>query len=517
MDSERIACVLIEEFSLEMFYQKELSPAEQPLALTEEDRKSAPIVAMNQAATEHGVLINSTVPQAHAVCSDLIVKVRNTEKETRESQRLLKALQTIGPFAEKGADSTGGALILFMEVNGLMRLHQSETVIAKKVVALVESLGYPVKVSVADNKFIAKIAAETSDDNCFTIVSKDAGGAFIESLDIERLALSSDTLETLRDLGLKTIGRLAEFPANEIAQRFGAEGATLSHLSRGRDPQQLLRVHPKEDLSNEMHLIYRIYNTAAIIYHVQQLLQPLLTCLGQQGYGCSRVRLKLSLENHSEEKLTLSVEKPTLSIRKLSRQLRSQLERLKLPAAVTDLIVTIPRRTITPLPSRQLSFDHHRQQVGSIDNNITLKDHKFYTVSLNPTLLPEQNFHFSPLDTRRRTKGTNMHDTGTLFSDRFSHPATVAYCYHNIGGLRLFPLPIETNITTFDGTPVSIEHHRGDRQQIDRRYGPWELSGGWWHGGFDRLYYELHTTDNRRYLFFFDRLRSRWFLHGVFD
>ncbi len=516
MDSERIACVLLEEFSLEMFYQKEPSPAEQPLALTEEDRKSALIVAINQAATEHGVLINSTVPQAHTVCPDLIVKVRNTEKETSESQKLLKALQTIGPFAEKGADSTGGALTIFMEVNGLMRLHKSETVITKKIIALVESLGYPAKVGVADNKFIAQIAAETSKDNRFTIVSKGAGSAFIESLDIEHLALSSDTLETLRDLDLKTIGRLAEFPANEIAQRFGAEGATLSHLSRGCDPQQFLRVHPKEDMSNEMHLTYRIYNTTTIIHHVQQLLQPLLTCLGQQGYACSRVMLKLSLENHTEKKLTLSVEKPTLSIRKLSRQLRSQLERLKLPAAVTDLIVIIPRKTITPLPSRQLNFDR-RRQVGSMDNNITLKDHKLYTVSLNPTLLPEQNFHLSPLDTRRRIKGTNMHDTGTLFSDRFSRPATVAYCYHNIGGLRLFPLPIETNITTVNGTPVSIEHHRGDRQQIDRRYGPWELSGGWWHGGFDRLYYELHTADNRRYLFFFDRLRSRWFLHGIFD
>ncbi len=404
-----------------------------------------------------------------------------------------------------------------MEVNGLMRLHKSETVIAKKVVALVELLGYPVKVGVADNKFIAKIAAETSEDNRFTIVSKGAGGAFIESLDIERLALSSDTLETLRDLGLKTIGRLAEFPANEIAQRFGAEGATLSHLSRGRDPQQFLRVHPKEDLSNEMHLTYRIYNTAAIIHHVEHLLQPLLACLGQQGYGCSRVKLKLSLENHTDEKLTLSVEKPTLSIRKLTRQLRFQLEKVKLPSAVTDLIVTIPRKTITPLPFRQLNFDHHRQQVGFMDNNITLNNCNLYTVTLIPTLLPEQNFHFAPLDTRRRTKGTNMHEVGTLFSDRFSHPATVAYCYHNIAGLRLFPSPIETNITTVNGTPVSIEHHRGDRQQIDRRYGPWELSGGWWHGGFDRLYYELHTTDNRRYLFFFDRLSSRWFLHAVFD
>jgi len=518
MNNERIACILIETFSLEMFYRKDPSPATRPLALTEDARKSAPIVAVNQAAAEHGVLINSTAPQAHVICPDLIVKPRDPVEEAHQSQKLMQTLQTIGPFVEKGADNTNGALTVFMEVSGLMRLHKSETAIAEKTVALVASLGYPVKAGVADNKFIARVAAATSEHNRYTIVNRGAGGAFIENLDIERLTLSRDTLETLRDLGLKTIGRLAAFPTNEIAQRFGHEGTTLSHLSRGQDPRRFLRVHPDEDLSNAMHLTYRLYNAAAVVHHTEQLLPPLLTHLGNSGHGCRRVELKLSFENHHEASLTISLEQPTLSLAKLTRQLRTHLELLKLPSAVTDLIVVIPRNTIAPLPSRQLNFDHRRrQQAGFLDNDTALHNCNLYAVTLNPALLPERNFHLSPIDNKRCTKRTITPETDALLPGHLSHLIAVAYCSHNVGGLRLFPSPIETEIITSDGRPVTIEHRRGDRQPIDRRFGPWKLSGGWWQNAFDRLYYELHTADDRRYLFFFDRVRSRWFLQGVFD
>jgi len=515
MNNERIACLLIDSFALQMFYQKEPSLVRRPLALTEETQPAAPIVVVNQAAAENGVVLNSSVPQAHVVSPDLIVKQRDIAEETAQSQKLLQALQTIGPFVEKGSDNVGGALTVFMEVSGLLRLHKSETAIAEKIIALASSLGYPAQAGVADNKFIARVAAETSEPNRYTIVAHGAGDAFIEHLDIAHLTLSHDTIETLRNLGLRTVGRLAVFPTNEIAQRFGHEGTTLSHLSRGRDPQRFLRLHPDEDLSNEMHLTYRLHSVAAVVNHTEKLLPPLLAHLSNSGQGLRCFELRLFFENHHEETITISVEQPTRSRARLIRQLRARLERLKLPSPVTDLIVTIPRNTIAPLPSRQLNFDQrHHRQAGFMGNDSALRNCHLYTVTLNPTLLPELNFRLSPVRNKQRPRRTTMPATDSLSPDRIS---AAAYCSHNLGGLRLFPSPIETEVVTADGRPVSIRYRRGDRLWVDRRFGPWELSGGWWGHDFDRLYYELHTSDDRRYLFFYDRTCSRWFLQGVFD
>ena len=327
MNNKRIACILLDTFSLEMFYQKEPSLATQPFVLTEGTHKTAPIVTMNQPAAEHGVLIGSTTPQAHVTCPDMIVKLRNTEKETHESQKLLKALRTVGPFVENGTyiKSTSGALGIFLEVSGLIRLYQNETAIAEKIIAVVKALGYPVKVGIGDNKFIARVAAETAEIDRHTIVNQNTGDSFIQNLDIAQLQLSSDTLETLRNLGLKTIGRLAEFPSNEMAQRFGHEGTTLSHLSRGDDRQQFVRICPGMDLSNKMHLTYCIYNTTAIVNHTEKLLASLLSHLKSSGQSCSRLELTLSLDNRREETIIVSTEKPTLSLKKLTRQLHAQL------------------------------------------------------------------------------------------------------------------------------------------------------------------------------------------------
>ena len=60
---------------------------------------------------------------------------------------------------------------------------------------------------------------------------------------------------------------------------------------------------------------------------------------------------------------------------------------------------------------------------------------------------------------------------------------------------------------------VEILTHVGLGDRCKHR--PWELSGGWWADAFNRLYYEAGT--DRRYLIFFDRLLSRWFLQGIFD
>lgn len=513
MSNKRIACILLDTFSLEMFYQKEPSLAAQPFVLIEGRHKTAPIVAMNQPATEYGVLIGGTATQAHVTCPDLIVKLRDTEKEQHESQKLLKALRTIGPFVENGTyiKSIAGALGIFLEVSGLLRLHQNETTIAEKIIAVVTALGYPVKVGIGDNKFIAKVAAETAKVDRHTIVNQNSADTFIRDLDIGQLQLSSDTLETLRNLGLKKIGRLAEFPSNEMAQRFGHEGATLSHLSRGDDRQQFVRICPGMDLSNKMHLTYRIYNTAAIVNHSSKLLTPLLTHLKHSGQGCSRLELTLSLDNLHEEIVVASTEKPTLSLKKLTRQLHSQLEHLQLTSGVTDLAVLIPQNATAPLPSRQLGFDHrhkHRKG-GSLEKNTVLPGRNLYTVTLSPALLPEQNYCLSPIDdTQRTTSGS---------SDNISTPATVAYCNHSIGGLRLFPAPIKAEAIIRNGRLSAIRHGHGIIQKVDQWFGPWRLSGGWWQSGFDRLYYELHTDDQRQYLFFFDRTCSQWFLQGVFD
>ncbi len=506
MTPERLTCILIPGFSLELFYRKDPSLASKPLALAAITGGTVPVITViNPCAAGAGVTTRITVPQGHVVCPDLIVKPRDPAAETQASREILEVMKTIGPFVEQSipaGDNPDGAVVYFLETAGLIKLYKSETNLAAEIAARIKALAYPFKTGLAANKFIARVAAEVAPVGAFMTVASGDETNFIENLDIDRLDLHPDTCRRLRDLGLKTVGNLAIFPANEMTERFGSDGAALSQLSRGHDPSVFRRRHADELLSNTVFLTYRLYRAETVVRHLERLLAPLLALLAQSGEGCRRIDVELLMEDKRRETFTAAIGQPTVSVAKFSRQLRHELEKVKLNSGVVELTVTIPERTV--LASDQLVFDRKQGPVTGGPSQSEGLLQGLCNVSFNRALLPEQNFRLSPATDKR-----DKYDT--------ANGLITSYCLHSTAGLRLLQPPRVTEVVTDKGRLLSIATDRARREPVAFQSGPWELSGGWWHHDFDRLYYELQTLDERRYLFFFDRLRSQWFLQGIFD
>jgi DNA polymerase-4 len=536
MSNERIAGIIIPDFLLELCYRQQPSLRLQPVALTEGTKPSAPVLAMNQPAIENRVALKMTALQARALCPDLSVVINDNDHAVEQSRKLQTLLQTIGPLVEQ--ESPG---VYFMDISGLRRLHGNETKITQSIITLIAKQNYQVKVGVAESKFIARVAAETSQTDNFTIVKRGDDVTFIEKLDIDRLPLSDDTRNKLRQLGLKKIGQLSFFPANEMSTRFGAEGTRLSQLSHGRDTDRLLREWPENALSNEMSLTYRIYNAAVIVRHAEKLLRPLFEKLSQSGLGCHRLEITLTIEDRSHESIVLSVSKPTLSISKITRQLQQHLEKTKLSAGVMGLKVDVPQHGVAVLPSQQGTLDNTPSSPTKRNNaeqDKILKDHRMCQVSFNAALLPEQSFELAPVaDEGKRSRshpkgwGTSRGKASSLSGTSRSHirkqPSKCDWTastnrpsgentLYVCEGLRLLPTPLAADIITEHGHPSLVTAGHA-HQPIDHHVGPWQLSGGWWDSDFDRLYYQMQMPGQRRYLCFYDRLRSQWYLHGIFD
>ena len=91
------------------------------------------------------------------------------------------------------------------------------------------------------------------------------------------------------------------------------------------------------------------------------------------------------------------------------------------------------------------------------------------------------------------------------------------YCLNLIDGLRVLPHPYQIQVITIDERMATITTGQNRPHTVTRTDGPWRLSGHWWNGSYDRLYYEVETDDRRMYLMFFDRARSSWYMQGMFD
>ncbi|PWB71885.1 hypothetical protein C3F09_07385, partial [candidate division GN15 bacterium] len=387
MNSRRYACAVIPDFPAAIWIYQDPTLQGRPLVVSETEKDTSPLVVCSAEALKAGVSAAMTSAQAHSRCPDLIIKLRDCKKETKLSGLIVKKLQILSPFVE--GDASG---IFFLDASGLRFIYRDESEFGLKITATITALGFPVRVGIAGNKFTAHVAAISSPLSQYTIVPTGSEQEFLTNLPIEHLPLSEETREKLRDLGLKQIGQLAAFPANEITERFGAEGALLSQLAAGIDRSFFLPDIPVEPVSQALPFIFSITDSRTLLVYTEQLLTHLMERLQHSGRACTTVILTCRLENKSSIPFTVTLDRPSAAPLLFIRQLRLTLEKTVLSSPVTEITVSIPQ----PIPLIMEQTELHRKTggvSGAQKYPPMLKiQSSLYTPELHETHLPETAF-----------------------------------------------------------------------------------------------------------------------------
>ncbi len=394
-----------------------------------------------------------------------------------------------------------------MELRGLRKLHGDETEIARTLVEELKAKGLPVRFGIGDNNFVARVAAEVSERYRYTIIPENEGQEFLARLPVRHLLVSDEIKEQLHALGLRTIGRVAKFPVNELVERFGVEGWRLSQLARGDDPTLFTPLPPEEDWSEKLTFDFPHYYLGGVVKATQRLFASLFDRLAQLGLGCRRVEVTLLCDDRQSFPLEVAVAYPTLSIAKFIAQLRLQLHQVRLSGGVVE--VTLMPISTTTLNTQQLRLPETNTHnntaipVGALEQRLLEQALKHTQSVVSP--LPEQSFCLMPPDSApEKNKSANK-----------QKPVRFPYAIRSPVGLRLFPKPQAVEVTLHDDLPRKLTI-AGKTRQITHLRGPWRLSGNWWEHEFQRHYFEVETKTGS-YLIYHDLQSASWFVQGIFD
>jgi DNA polymerase-4 len=514
--NNRVAAIYIPDFQIETLFRENISLVSKPVVLTRHGRMEI-ISERAEKASAGRIEKNLTIAQGRSLCQNLVVLPRDIEKEKLLSKGVLQSLQKIAPHIEE--ESPG---IYFLDTSGLALLYKSEKTLAKKIIDSMRTLLLPVKIGIAKNKFIARVAAEISERSGFTIITAGAEERFLKNLPTVYLDVAEETRARLADLGIKTIGEASEFNMNEFALRFGREGDTLSLHSKGDDHTILDPDHPVDSLSDKIALSYSIDNVDAIISHVEKLIEKLLDRIRSRGYAADSASIDLKLDDRSKESIEIRLDKPSSTIDKFTRQIRFKLEKIKLSSGVTEIAVAL--QNVCAQISEQLELPHRtkveRSNVLDGKNLIDIPDFKKLCLPVqSDSFLPEREFALSPTQPNvanksagRQTGSDSKANIVAKSESGWKHP----YSLHIISGLRLLQPQREIRMISNGDLPQTVIIDN-IAQKIAKKIGPWRISGGWWEDCFDRMYYEIETTNGKLLLVYHDQISSRWFMHGVFD
>lgn len=200
------------------------------------ERRSGIVLAACPIAKRYGVTTAENVGTALAKCPELIVMRPRMEKYIHVSMQITNIMRQftdlVEPYSidEQHLDVTG-SLSLFGDPDTLARMIQAE--ISRKT-------GVYCRFGVSYNKAVSKMA-------CDNYAKKNADGIYLlprEKLEealwplpIRSLLMVGSRMERhLLNMGLPTIGHLANTPLSRLKARFGVNGEVLWRLANGIDP-----------------------------------------------------------------------------------------------------------------------------------------------------------------------------------------------------------------------------------------------------------------------------------------
>ena len=211
---------------------------EPPVALVEKGE----IFACSAAARREGVKRGLRLREAQSRCPDLLVFPYEADLDIRLFEPVLAAIEEV---------MTGTQLLrpgmCAIRSRGPSRFYGSDDEAALWLLDTLDSLGITdARVGIADGPFTAEHAARSTTRPRIRIVPEGGSAEFLAPLPV-RLLDRPQLATLLQRLGIHTLGEFAAMDADDVAARFGQDGAHLHALSGGLDSRPVIpRVPPRE-------------------------------------------------------------------------------------------------------------------------------------------------------------------------------------------------------------------------------------------------------------------------------
>jgi protein ImuB len=492
------------------------------------------VVATSRAARARGITAGMTLAEARALAADLVALPWDEERIARAALETVTALLAASPRVSwvgmgrplpscRLYTGWGGAGMgtWWVDAAGL----GSEAKLAHRLLAIAGGLGFgPARAGIADSAVAAYAATFGRAGARPRIVPPGTDAAYLAPFPVTLLDLDDDLAETLRSLGLVTIGQLAALAAGEVEARFGPTGLDAHRLARGLDARG--PTTPRDDAlpAVEVELGGPVSTAEPLLFVLKGALASLGETLHTKGLAAREVTLELQLDDGSTAVRAVRPARPTSHPDALFDHCRTALESWQLSEPATALrfsaAVTVPAsgeqgdllapRWADPA-ALAAAFERIRSSEGP--------DAVAVPRACDAHLPADQGAWVEDTDARthRDARARGYRGTGAP-EDPGAHGEPTA-------ALRLLPAATPIHVRLGRSGLAAFRHD--DRwHDVAEWCGPERLAPRWWrHDGAGpagqvagpRDYYTARTADGTLWLLYRSDTAGLWFLEGWLD
>jgi nucleotidyltransferase/DNA polymerase involved in DNA repair len=263
---------------------------DKPLLIGGRPEARGVVATASYAARAFGVHSAMPMARALALCPNAIVLPTRHRLYRDYSRRVMAIVGETSPLVEQVSideaylDMTDQVT----EWEGVVEAARGLQRRIKEKVELSSSLG------VATNKLVAKVASDRDKPGGLTVVRPGEEAAFLAPLPVRALwGVGPVTAEKLAEMGVTTVGQLAEFPEDVLRDRFGRNGAAMVHMARGVDERPVVTEHEVKSVSQERTFSRDIADPDALRQELWGMSEGVARRLKRKGLAAETVAVKL--------------------------------------------------------------------------------------------------------------------------------------------------------------------------------------------------------------------------------
>jgi len=237
--------------------------------------------------------VGSAMPMARArkLCPQALVVPPRFERYQEVSATIMRLFGEFSPHVEPLSLDEA-----FLDMTGSERLFGSPEQIGTKLKRAVRDAtgGLAVSVGISGTKYVAKVASGYGKPDGLVIVPPADAAAWLAPQPVSNLwGAGPKTTARLEQLGLHTIGAVADLDPLRLEHELGALGLRFRDLARGLDPRIVAGDRAARGLSSERTLEHDISGRAAIEPYLRGAAETVARRLRKRGERASGVRVKL--------------------------------------------------------------------------------------------------------------------------------------------------------------------------------------------------------------------------------
>lgn len=209
-----------------------------PLAVGgREEMRHGIVLAKNQLAKGFGIKTGDTIWMAKKKCPEIIIVMPHFNRYYDYSKRVkeiyLSYTQRVESF---GIDEC------WLDITGCEKIFGSPAEVADEIrIRVKREIGLTISVGVSFNKVFAKLGSDYKKPDAVTQITRENYRDIVWPLSVsDIIGVGKATAETLGNMGVKTIGELANFDAKLLKRRLGINGEKLWCFANGKDDAPVL-------------------------------------------------------------------------------------------------------------------------------------------------------------------------------------------------------------------------------------------------------------------------------------